>query len=163
MKLFTILCTSFVTFAACSDKVTILDKPRSIKLTMICPLTGSTIPMQGICTSSAEFFLNSFNQQTKYLKDYNLIVDIVDDQCSHKTAVEKLVPSFSNWKPTYDISEVGKHGIGLPKNATFSQKEAEVLINIPLMAGPICSGPCKVLGSFIQHFNMIGVSHFEFF
>ena len=100
--------------------------------------------------------LDVFNNQTEYLPDYNVVVDLIDDGCSPMVALSKLIPMYMEPKLWTNLSSVAPAGqIYLPSEMAFEHSSAEMAFHLPFLTGPICSGVCKVIGQLPQHFKTI--------
>ena len=132
-------------------------KPYTLKVPILLPLTGPINPLDGICTNIAELAASDFNNQNQYLTDYNIVFDLIDDQCNPITGVRHLLPFYQNWQPTGDIKMPSRQRF--PSNQSiFNQSLDNKSFNVPLLGGPICSGPCTKTSNLPQHFNFLQVS-----
>ena len=138
------------------NAATILNKPYTLHIPIVLPINGQINPTNGICTNMAELAASDFNNQSNYLPDYNVIFDLIDDQCHPIPAVNNLVPFYRNWKPTGNIEASSK--LRFPANYTFRHRTAENGLNIPLIGGPVCSGSCKVINQLPKQYNFMQVS-----
>ena len=132
-----------------------LPKPKTVSLVLAANFEGNVSPLGEICKAPVEMFLNEFNNQYNHLPGYNLVVEMVDDGCSPNTALNSMIPLYLQWNSMTNISHGNQF---LPRNLSFNFPSAEIAVKIPLIGGPICSGACKVVSKFPQHFNLLSTT-----
>ena len=141
-----------------------LWKPKTIVVPVVANLGGSVVPLGDTCTVSMDIFLDKFNQQSQFLPDYNLVVEITDDECSEATAVERFIPEYINWKSHVNLTNINREDNGtragqmktyVPNMFEFEHQQAANAIRVPFFSGPLCSGPCKAISQYPQYFNII--------
>ena len=59
----------------------LLTKPHTLKIVASMPITGKIFPMGNMCFGPMQIALDNVNNRSDILPQYNLVVDVVDDQC----------------------------------------------------------------------------------
>ena len=74
---------SFILFAMVNGEAalkTTLTKPYTLKIVASMPITGQIMPMGDMCLGPMQIALDIANNRSDILPQYNLVVDIIDDQ-----------------------------------------------------------------------------------
>ena len=133
---------------------TLLTKKHTLKLQALLPITGNAAPLGDLCIKPIEYLLAKINNQSKILPDYNLVVDVADDQCSGSTGLQKILPFFfADRVLNQSSAKIGDYHV--PKNYTMNLESAETFLVPPILAGSLCSGVCQIVGQQMQIFNLI--------
>ena len=155
LLLFAIVLLSPIAIVVVVEGNAVLTKKHTLKIQALLPITGEAAPMGDLCIKPIEYFVNKVNSQTKYLKDYNVVVDLADDQCSGSTGVKQILPYFFADRVSNRTSaKIGKYQI--PTNQTTIHDSAKAYLTSPLLIGSICSDVCQVVGRLLHHFELIG-------
>ena len=130
-----------------------LKKKHTLKIQALLPISGNAAPLGDFCIKPIEYLVDKVNNQQKYLPDYNIVVDVADDQCSGSTGVREILPYFFSERVLNKTSS--KIGIQLPRNQTTIFESAETYLVPPLLIGSLCSSVCQVVGLQLKHFELI--------
>ena len=137
----------------------LLKKKHTIRLPLVTSVGGSILPLSKVCTSGVQMLLDVFNNQTEYLPDYNVVVDLIDDGCNPMVALPKLIPMYMEPKLWTNLSSLDGTGkTFLPSEMVFERNGAEKAFHLPILTGPICSTVCRVIGQLPQHFKTIEIT-----
>ena len=132
----------------------LLTKKHTLKIQALLPITGNKAPLGNICIKPIEFIVNKVNQQRNLLPDYNIVVDVADDQCSGSTGIKEILPFFfSDRVHNKTNGRIGSYQ--LPQNQTMLWESAETYLVPPLLMGSICSSVCEFFGSQLQDFQLV--------
>ena len=145
-----------ISFATCIkyQKVT-LNKPYTIKLAASLPISGNIFPLGKMCLEPAKLAVEMTNNRSDILPDYNIVLDVIDDQCDAAVGLNRIVgPVFLNKNPV-DNQTFGQYQF--PETFHFIQHSATTFYMPPIVTGSVCSGVCQVLANLMESFNTIQV------
>ena len=134
-----------------------LKKNYTLVVPIMLPMTGAVSAIGPWARATIELALNTINNLSSVLPNYNLVMDIGDDQCADAPAVKRTLNFYLNYKPTRDLStSTGtEFGTFQPVNSTFNEETAKTGYVVPLFLGGICSPSCVAAAKFPQHFDSI--------
>ena len=134
-----------------------LTKPYTLKIQTLLPVGGPLAAFGNLCIEPMKFLIDKVNQQNKILPDYNLVVDVVDDECNGATGLKGILPFFFNDRVlAQNQSKVGQYRF--PENVTLAHKSAATHYVTPMLMGGVCSDVCQVTGRTLQHFDLVAYS-----
>ena len=134
-----------------------LTKKHTLKLQALLPITGNAAPLGDLCIKPIEYLLTKVNNQSEILPDYNLVVDVADDQCSESIGLREILPFFfADRVLNQSSAKVGDYQI--PKDYTMNMESAVTFLVPPILTGSLCSGVCQIVGQQMQLFNLIEMS-----
>ena len=140
----------------------VLTKPYTLKLVASLPITGNIFPLGNVCTESANIAVEMANNRSDILPDYNIVLDIIDDQCNAAVGLDRSIePFFLNENRVYDVVNGGNYSFGrigqfqYPERLNFVHGSATKLHIPPILAGSVCSGVCMLLANMMPTFNKI--------
>ena len=145
-----------------NNKEVLLTKPYTLKLVASLPITGNIFPLGSVCTESANIAVEMVNNRNDILPEYNIVLDIIDDQCNAAVGFERSInPFFLNENRVYDVVNRGNDSFGrigqfqFPETFNFVHKSATKLHIPPILTGSVCSGVCMFLANLMPTFNTI--------
>ena len=158
-------------FCYCSSSQTIaiqLQKSYTLKIPTTLPIGGDIAPLGDLCLKPLNYMLEIVNNRTDILPEYNLVIDVLDNQCLGSVGLKKILPIFFGERvergplvetPHLNSSEK-KHIIyKLPRDRTAIFPSATSKFYIPpIVAGGLCSAVCSVVSRTVQFFDFINVS-----
>lgn len=129
-----------------------LHKPFTIKLTAMLPLSGSIFPSGPACLAASEMVVDIFNNQSEILKDYNIVADLIDDQCNGAKGLKQAVPYFFNHAKSNGQWLGNKH---LPSQFEFVHETAKYFYDSPVVGGAVCSSVCMQVAKLMKNSHKI--------
>ena len=147
-----------------SEKLSVLKKPYTLKLTVSQSITGQIVPMREMCLAPIQLAIDMVNNRSDILPDYNVVVDVIDDQCDAAVFVKKSVrPFFMKNQPVFEHFNSSENWFGqfrVPNQFHFQSESAKIMYVPPIFGGSLCSGVCTVIGKFVKEFNQIQVVYY---
>ena len=115
----------------------LVKRKQQLRVPLLVPIKGSINPLGDICTKSAEIAVKRINEQEKVLPNYDLVVDIIDDQCNKSKSLGIMMEELLDWKWRQVDSNGGE------------------IFTPPLLMGSPCSSVTRSVGALVQHFGVI--------
>ena len=152
---FTHFITAMVVFVA--SEPTSLTKPYTVKLVVSLSVTGRISPMGPIALEPVRLIVDIVNNRSDILPDYNVVVDVIDDQCDPAVGLTRSVgPFFLKEQSIFNsTNRIGQ--FQFPESFEIQQETANSFFMLPLFSGPICSEVCVPVGTLMSTFNTIHV------
>ena len=153
---------SFILFAMVNGEAalkTTLTKPYTLKIVASMPITGQIMPMGDMCLGPMQIALDIANNRSDILPQYNLVVDIIDDQCNGGVGLQRSIdPYFLNKQRIFkhNDSKIGQFQI--PEQFLIVEESAKTFYVPPIFGGSICSGVCQLYANMVKKFKTIQVS-----
>ena len=142
-----------------STMPTTLTKPYTLKIVASMPITGKILPMGDMCLGPMQIALDIANNRSDILPQYNLVVDIIDDQCSGGVGLQRSIdPYFLNKQRIFkhNDSKIGQFQI--PEQFQIVEETAKIFYVPPIFGGSICSGVCQLYANMAKKFKTIQVN-----
>ena len=135
----------------------LLTKPYTLELVISMPVTGNIFPMGDIVLEPIKMVVDIVNNRSDILPDYNIVIDIIDDQCDAGVGLSRTIgPFFLSGKRVFNkTNRIGQYRF--PESVEFLHQTATSFLMPPVLAGPVCSSVCRVLGNLVPTFNTIHV------
>ena len=140
---------------------TLLRKPYTLKVITTQPITGTVIPMGDLCLEPIRLAAEIANNRSDILPDYNLVFDIIDDECNGAVWVKRSVaPFLLNEERVFDGIDTPAHWAGqyqVPRQFNVLNDSARTMFVPPIFGGSLCSGVCSSVAQFMNQFNLVQV------
>ena len=141
-------------------KETTLTKRQTLRVPFLAPIGGKINPLGDICLQSASTALDKINKNPHILPDYNLVIEIIDDECRSFTALERFVPELEQWKWNVErrnlMENLSNYSTLLPVHHYLSENRSNhSFLTPPLFVGSPCSEVCRAIGRLAQHFGIV--------
>ena len=136
----------------------LFTKPYTLELVISMPVTGNIFPMGDIALEPIKMVVEIVNNRSDILPDYNIVIDIIDDQCDAAVGLDRTIgPFFLSGKRVFnETNRIGQYRF--PESVEFLHQTATSFLMPPVLAGPVCSSVCMVLGNLVPTFNTIHVN-----
>ena len=139
-----------------------LRKPYTLKLVVSQPITGPIAPMRDMCLGPIQLAIDLVNNRSDILPDYNVVVDVIDDQCNPPVFVKNSIgPFFLKNQRVFENFNLSENWFGqfrVPNQIKVQSESAEIMYTPPIFGGTLCSGVCAIIGNFAKQFHHIHVS-----
>ena len=135
-----------------------MTKPYTLELVVSMPVTGNILPLGDIALEPIKMVVEIVNNRSDILPDYNIVIDIIDDQCGAAVGLQNTIgPFFLSGKRVFnETNKIGQYRF--PESVEFLHQTATSFLMPPVLAGPICSSVCMVVGNLAPTFNTIHVN-----
>ena len=136
----------------------LLTKPYTLELVVTMPVTGNIYPMGPIALEPIKMIAEIVNNRSDILPDYNVVIDVLDDQCDAAASLSRTVGPFflSETRVFNETKRIGQYRY--PEAVEFLHETATSFLLPPVFAGPVCSSACMVLGNLMPSFNTVHVT-----
>ena len=136
----------------------LLTKPYTLELVVTMPIGGNIFPLGDIALEPIKMVVEIVNNRSDILPDYNIVVDVIDDQCDPAVGLDRTFgPFFINGKRAFnETNKIGQYRF--PESVEFLHQTANSFLMPPVLAGPVCSSVCMVLANLVPTFNTIHVT-----
>ena len=71
-----------------------LTKPYTLELPVLLPITGNIYPLGQVGLEPVRMIAEIVNNRSDILPDYNVVIDVIDDQCDAATGLNRTVGPF---------------------------------------------------------------------
>ena len=139
-----------------------LRKPFTLKIPVMLPIGGKTVPLGEVCTEPVKLILEMVNNRSDILPNYNLIIDALDHECQASMALREIYPYFYADRVVPDALSPPEtfnprlHMFPTDRRTLFPT--ATTAYVPPIVMGGLCSPVCSVVGRTLQFFDLINVS-----
>ena len=138
-----------------------MTKPYTLELVVSMPVTGNILPLGDIALEPIKMVVEIVNNRSDILPDYNIVVDVIDDQCGAAVGLQNTIgPFFLSGKRVFnETNKIGQYRF--PESVEFLHQTATSFLMPPVLAGHlyfcICSSVCMVIGNLVPTFSTIQV------
>ena len=144
-----------------NEPIVNLTKPYTLKLITSMPITGNIVTMGDMCLGSMKIALDIANSRSDILPDYNLVIDVIDDQCDGSVGLQRSIgPYFLNKERIYNANDSNFGQFQIPQQFQLAEKSAETFYIPPIFGGSVCSAVCLLYANLMKKFKTIQVIHF---
>ena len=135
----------------------LMTKPHTLQLAVTLPITGNIYPLGQVGLEPVRMIAEIVNNRSDILPDYNVVIDVIDDQCDAAVGLNRTVgPFFLQEQAIFNsTNRIGQ--FQFPENFKIQQETANSFLVPPLIAGPVCSAVCIALATLMPTFNTIHV------
>ena len=117
--------------------------------------------MGDLCLEPIRLAAEIANNRSDILPDYNLVFDIIDDECNGAVWVKRSVaPFLLNEERVFNGIDTPQHWAGqyqIPRQFNVLNDSARTMYVPPIFGGSLCSGVCSSVAQFMSQFNLIQV------